>query len=808
MQVAVPDNPEKSDGLPGADAPPPARRSKRFSRRPPLRLVLAAAAALWCLGGLGPIAYLSYQSAAARASDAARERVDKGLQAVEKLLEERSRRLGDEAQALAQYQPLVEAFRNRDAQALNDLLVQARNYYGTTTAAIVVDERGQAVAEQPVRSTPFDYSKLSVVRSALQPVQPATPPARRMVDARPTATNPINDLGLTAAYPIMDGGRPAGAVVLLRAYNDALMDELASATGLDVAVLTADTLLAGSRNVRPLFLPPRIRPPGQRLAPVAPVHQLGDTTFIATSDPIRAPLAVPPVPTPVGGLPGAEPVPTRTPGAQGLPIFATLFVGLPQDAVLASTLELRNRLLLAGAAASAVIILLAWWVGALVDRASARLAEGMLALAHGRHDSAPAAGAFRETALLAAAFSELQETTTARLQALRDSLRKTEAIVDSVAEGIIVLDDRGQLVMINETAVRLLGLPSGLAPGANLKQVLTPDQWAALQPAMQRREHVTAEVHINEPKQAILRIAAVPVHDDDARPLGRAIVLQDVTEERLLDNVKADFFTAMSHELRTPLSAIKGAAELLLDDQLPTTQQHFLQTIYRNADRLSRLVTDLLDIGKLESGKVELRLARVDLNEVAADVVAALEPVAAREAQQLHLHTTEPSLTLVADHARLEQIITNLVSNALQYTQSGGEIIVRTWREGQTACLSVADNGAGISTIDQQHLFDKFYQGVNAHTRKRGGSGLGLTIVKHLVELHGGCVAVQSKLGAGSTFTVKLPLAPPVATAAPAQSGSGSTGAGAGFPFPPPATPTPAQTDEESAPAAPPARVA
>jgi PAS domain S-box-containing protein len=800
MQVAVVDDPDTRDNVPDAGAP--ARQSPRLSRRPPLRLVLAAAATLWCVCGLGSIAYLSYQNAAVWASDAARERVDRGLQAVEKLLEERSRRLGDEAQALAQYQPLLEAFRSRDTQALNDLLAQARSFYGTTTAAIVVDERGQAVAEQPARSTPFDYSKLAVVRSALQPVQPATPPARRMIDARPTATNPLNDLGLTAAYPIMDGGRPAGAVVLLRAYNDALMDELAGATGLDVAVLTSDTLLAGSRNVRPLFLPPRIRPPGQRLAPVAPVHQLGDTTFIATSDPIRAPLAVPPVPTPAGGLPGAEPVPTKTPGAQGLPIFATLFVGLPQNALLDSALELRNRLLLAGGIASAAIVLLAWWVGSLVDRASARLADGMLALAHGQRSGTPAAGAFRETALLAAAFSELQETTTARLQALRDSLRKTEAIVDSVAEGIIVLDDRGQLVMINETAVRLLGLPGGLAPGANLQQVLTPDQWAALQPAMQRREHVTAEVHINEPKQAILRIAAVPVHDDDARPLGRAIVLQDVTEERLLDNVKADFFTAMSHELRTPLSAIKGAAELLLDDRLPTTQQHFLQTIYRNADRLSRLVTDLLDIGKLESGKVELHPARVDLNEVAADVVTALQPVAAREAQRLLLRTAEPSLTLVADHARLEQIITNLVSNALQYTQSGGEIVVSTWREGQTACLSVADNGAGISTIDQQHLFDKFYQGVNAHTRKRGGSGLGLTIVKHLVELHGGCVSVQSKLGEGSTFTVKLPLAPPVAGMVPAPSDSGAAGAAAGPLSPSAAAPVEVQNnDKEAAPA-------
>jgi signal transduction histidine kinase len=242
--------------------------------------------------------------------------------------------------------------------------------------------------------------------------------------------------------------------------------------------------------------------------------------------------------------------------------------------------------------------------------------------------------------------------------------------------------------------------------------------------------------------------------------------LQDVTEERLLDNVKADFFTAMSHELRTPLSAIKGAAEVLLDDELPKTQRHFIQTIHRNADRLSRLVTDLLDLSKLESGRTELRVTRVDLNEIVADAAASLEPVASREGQRLRVETRQETLPITADSGRLEQIVANLVSNALQYTPDGGEVVVRTWTEGNEACLVVADNGVGISTVDQQHLFDKFYQGVNTLTHKRGGSGLGLTIVKQLTELHGGRIVVQSKLGQGSIFTVRLPLVPTTPTIA------------------------------------------
>jgi two-component system phosphate regulon sensor histidine kinase PhoR len=333
-----------------------------------------------------------------------------------------------------------------------------------------------------------------------------------------------------------------------------------------------------------------------------------------------------------------------------------------------------------------------------------------------------------------------------------------------VTQGIIVLDDRARLVTVNETAQRLLGLPPGLPPGTDLATVLTPGQWDVLRPAVVRRDAMTAEINLEEPRQAIVRVAAVPVHDDFARLLGRAVVLQDVTEERLLDNVKADFFTAMSHELRTPLSAIKGAAEVLLDDELPPTQRHFVQTIHRNTDRLSRLVTDLLDLSKLEAGRTELRSARTDLNEIAADAVAALEPVAAREGQRLSVRTEAETLPLTADPGRLEQIVTNLVSNALQYTPAGGQIVVSTWvEEGEScrqACLAVSDDGVGISTVDQQHLFDKFYQGVNALTHKRGGSGLGLAIVKQLTELHGGRIAVQSRLGQGSTFTVRLPIAP------------------------------------------------
>ena len=306
-------------------------------------------------------------------------------------------------------------------------------------------------------------------------------------------------------------------------------------------------------------------------------------------------------------------------------MVATLFVGQETDGIVAGLERLRGASLLLLLGGAALAFVTAQALAGAVQRPLAEVTAGLAALSGGSRALPARGGPVGEGATLATAFNTMQAVTSARHQYLDDERRKLEAVIHSVTQGIIVLDDQARLVTVNETAQRLLGLPPGLPPGTDLATVLTPGQWDVLRPAVVRRDAMAAEINLEEPRQAIVRVAAVPVHDDFARLLGRAVVLQDVTEERLLDNVKADFFTAMSHELRTPLSAIKGAAELLLDDELPPTQRHFVQTIHRNTDRLSRLVTDLLDLSKLEAGRTELRPARADLNEIAADAVAALE---------------------------------------------------------------------------------------------------------------------------------------------------------------------------------------
>ncbi|HVG98500.1 MAG TPA: cache domain-containing protein, partial [Chloroflexota bacterium] len=272
-------------------APPPSPVAFRPSLRVWLTGLLVGATALAVL--TATLLFLPRMER--QGMDDSRARVDKGLATVHRQLAsdgDRALRLADESELLATRPALVEAFAGRDLPALNELLVQARNQFtgcpgGCTSAIAVVDENRMAVAEQPPRAL-YDYNRSWVVRNALRANQASPYRPQRGVDARATPANPLADLGLYVAYPIVIDGSPAGAVVILRVYNDALMQELADLTGLDVAVVKSDALIAGSRDVRALFQPPNVRPPAQRLAPVEPVHQIGEQRFVAASEPVRS----------------------------------------------------------------------------------------------------------------------------------------------------------------------------------------------------------------------------------------------------------------------------------------------------------------------------------------------------------------------------------------------------------------------------------------------------------------------------------------------------------------------------------------
>jgi signal transduction histidine kinase len=226
------------------------------------------------------------------------------------------------------------------------------------------------------------------------------------------------------------------------------------------------------------------------------------------------------------------------------------------------------------------------------------------------------------------------------------------------------------------------------------------------------------------------------------------------------DRLKDEFFALVSHELRTPLTSIIGYLELVLEDEtLETDPRRFLEVVQRNADRLLRLVGDLLFVAQFEAGNLSLEPRPVDLADVCSEAVEAARPKAHARGIELVLDADGvPAVT--ADAGRLGQALDNLVSNALKFTPAGGSVEVRLTAVGDEALIEVADSGSGISADEQERLFDRFFRSAQAHEQAVQGVGLGLTIVKAIVDGHGGRIAVRSEVGAGSTFTVALPLNP------------------------------------------------
>ncbi len=235
---------------------------------------------------------------------------------------------------------------------------------------------------------------------------------------------------------------------------------------------------------------------------------------------------------------------------------------------------------------------------------------------------------------------------------------------------------------------------------------------------------------------------------------------QNVARLQELEQLKSDFLSVVSHELRTPLTSIKASTILLLSrpvDDMSEAEAKLLRNVDRNTDRLSSLVSDLLDMTKLQNGRLKLSLLPVSMEEIMLDVVATMRPLTDRKQQSLQAEITPKLPSVLGDRRRIEQILTNLISNANRYTQAGGSITVKIGQEAGKLQVSVADNGPGIELREQELIFERFYRATSNQSSKTG-TGLGLSIARSLVELHGGRIWVESKPGQGSTFYFTLPL--------------------------------------------------
>jgi two-component system phosphate regulon sensor histidine kinase PhoR len=379
----------------------------------------------------------------------------------------------------------------------------------------------------------------------------------------------------------------------------------------------------------------------------------------------------------------------------------------------------------------------------------------------GRRGFAPASGTIDE---LADSFTRLQDRLAVRIQELEEDRQQLRAILSGMVEGVVALDFEQRVLFANERASKLLEVEMGRLVGRRLWEVVRQRPILdVVQRALSGHAVQQEEVYWNGNVERSLTVHAASLSGDP--PRGAVIVLHDTSALRRLERLRQEFVANVSHELKTPLSVIKICVETLMDrgaiDDLQH-RTHFLEQIAHQGDRLHALILDLLSLARIESGDQMLEFAAIPVRPMVEGCLEAHEMRATTKNQTLaHIAPEEdPGVEVWADEEALEQILNNLLDNAVKYTPEGGRIEVGWRRVGDTVELSVTDTGIGIPEADLPRIFERFYRVDKARSRELGGTGLGLSIVKHLAQALGGSIRATSEHGRGSCFVVTLPAAP------------------------------------------------
>jgi len=354
-----------------------------------------------------------------------------------------------------------------------------------------------------------------------------------------------------------------------------------------------------------------------------------------------------------------------------------------------------------------------------------------------------------------------------RMHTLEGERAKVTTILDSMVEGVMALDVQRRILVANPSVRRILNFTQDQLEDYSLLEVVRNRELADLVEwcqSLNLSERCTREVVLTMPQRRVLEVNAMPLALADQQR-GLVLVLHDITELRRLEKVRAEFVANVSHELRTPLTAIKGYLETLLDEASPNPEMYrrFLSVALTHADRLGRLVNDLMNLSDIETGKITLKRDSVLLTEVVNEVAGIYQNEAVKKGVTI-ISQVSPNIQVWADRDRLSQILINLVDNAVKYTATAGEINFSTivGTNPNHITLRVQDTGQGIPPVDLPRITERFYRVDKARSREEGGTGLGLAIVKHLVHVQGGTIQIDSELGKGTTVDVSLPTSLPV----------------------------------------------
>ena len=440
-----------------------------------------------------------------------------------------------------------------------------------------------------------------------------------------------------------------------------------------------------------------------------------------------------------------------------------------------------QRLLLWGTVLTVVVgVTIAVWLATRIGRAMDRFATVAQSIASGNLSRRIQLRRRDEIGHAASAFDRMADALEAdraeriRAQAQADFLREqTDSILSSAAEGIYSQDPDGLCVLVNPAVTSMTGFSLEELRGKRIHNLLhhshpdgSPYRLEDCPILGVEREgepiHSVEDVFWRKDGSSFpVEFTAVPIHEDGAIT-GIVVTFHDITERRAIDRMKNEFISIASHELRTPLTSIRGSLGLIgsgLLGPLPERAEHMAKMAISNADRLIRLINDILDIERIESGRATMELRPTDLADVVSQAIESI--AAAADAARVTLITDVEAFTVEADADRVQQTLVNLIGNAIKFSPPGSTVAVNARASGSEAVISVRDTGRGIPADKLATIFERFEQADSSDARQKGGSGLGLAISRSIVQQHGGRIWAASTLGEGSTFSFTLPLANP-----------------------------------------------
>lgn len=420
-------------------------------------------------------------------------------------------------------------------------------------------------------------------------------------------------------------------------------------------------------------------------------------------------------------------------------------------------LELRNTILGNAVLAIILTILLAFLVANQTITPLRQLTREVSRLGIGNFNIELPTHRKDEIGILSQAFIRIAKRLGEQIEGYREERSKLDAVLQNMNDAILIVDGQGLVTLINPAAERIFNVDSSRALGHSLVEVVRQHPFVELWRTCVKTKRQQIATIETTPERLFIQGIATPL--EPLLPENTLLVFQDLTRVRRLEVVRRDFISNVSHELRTPLASLKALTETLQEGALddPPAARRFLQKMENEIDNMTQLVRELLELSRIESGKVPFNLKPVLPNELVSRAVERMQLQAERAGLTLRQECADDLPNVLADAERIEQVLVNLLHNAIKFTPAGGEIVARTWKEAGQVIFSVQDTGVGIEPAALSRIFERFYKA--DQSRSGGGTGLGLSIARHTIEAHSGRIWAESEVNRGSTFYFSLPAA-------------------------------------------------